>query len=55
MGKVDLRKAEMEREEDDAIMCRTCNAPAEDEWEPHCRSCGMYWQDCANGLWQEAS
>jgi hypothetical protein len=54
MGKVNIREAELEREDDDAIMCRTCNSPAEDEFEPYCMSCGMYWRDCINGLWDDA-
>lgn len=54
MGKINIRQAEIEREDDATIMCRTCNSPAEDEWEPYCMSCGMYWQDCINGLWDDA-
>lgn len=51
MPKIDLGAAILEKQEADSIKCKTCSAPAADEHEPYCRSCAIYWQDCANGLW----
>lgn len=39
-----------ELKEDNAVFCKTCSAPAENGYEPYCRSCALYWQDCDNGL-----
>jgi rubrerythrin len=46
-----LREA-LDDVEEQAWQCRTCTAPFDDEHKPYCRHCGMYWQDCANGLWE---
>ena len=53
MPKFDLREADLERQDDDGILCRTCTAPADPEYEPHCMPCGLYWADCADGLWDD--
>jgi hypothetical protein len=53
MPKVSLSEALAEKEEDDAITCKTCNAPADDEYAPYCMSCGIYWKDCGNGLYEQ--
>ncbi|KGM86752.1 hypothetical protein rosmuc_03045 [Roseovarius mucosus DSM 17069] len=53
MPKIDLRQALAEAEERQGDLCRSCNAPAEEGWEPHCASCGSYWRDADEGLYQD--
>jgi hypothetical protein len=53
MPKFDIRKAELEKQEDDAVGCRTCSAPAHEQYEPYCMSCGIYWKDCDEGLFAD--
>ena len=33
--------------------CRTCDRPIEHCDAIYCLHCRMYWEDCANGLYQE--
>lgn len=49
--KINISDALLEKEEHDSVTCKSCTAPAVEGYEPYCMSCGMYWQDCANGLW----
>jgi hypothetical protein len=53
MPKISLSDALLEKEESDSVTCKTCSAPATEEFAPHCMSCGLYWQDCDNGLWDD--
>ena len=53
MPRVSVRNALAEKEERDGDICRTCRAPAEEGFEPHCRSCSLYWRDCAEGVFDD--
>ncbi len=53
MPKVRLSDAAAEKEEADGIVCKTCSAPAVEGHEPYCTSCALYWQDVANGLFDD--
>jgi hypothetical protein len=55
MPKVNIQDALAEKEADDVLKCKTCSAPSEDGYEPYCRHCYMYWQDCNNGLYDDIS
>ena len=46
------REAALENEERKADTCSTCNAPADEDYEPFCRHCGSYWQDVRGGLFE---
>lgn len=54
MPKVDLRKALAEKDERDGDLCRSCEAPADDQWAPYCSSCGSYWREVEQGIFEEA-
>lgn len=53
MPKVSLREASIENEDRIADMCASCKAPADDHHAPYCRDCGDYWNDVANGLFDD--
>lgn len=46
MPKIDLRQADLEREDDAKIMCRSCHFPAIGEG-PYCGPCKDYWENDA--------
>lgn len=47
----ELRDAEQEVEET-RVKCVTCENVAL-EGDKHCLSCGLYWRDVANGMYDE--
>lgn len=53
MPKIKLGSALLEKEEADSVTCKTCAAPADDEHDPYCMSCAIYWKDVENGLFDD--
>lgn len=51
MGKLTVPDALAEVERD-RWQCETCTAPAEENGR-YCLSCCLYWNDVANGLWDD--
>lgn len=50
--KISISNAVDESEEAKASVCSTCDKYIEEGMEgKFCRSCKMYWDDCANGLY----
>ena len=54
MPRINLQSALAEKEERDGDLCKTCTAVPDEEWEPYCIHCGMYWKEVDEGLWDEA-
>lgn len=53
--KVDLHEARAEAIETRLWQCRSCDTMIEDRMDdaPYCRSCGAYWRDVDNGLFDD--
>lgn len=50
MGRqADILDALAEAKEAAKWKCETCEQPAQED-KPHCLSCELYWQDVANGV-----
>jgi hypothetical protein len=52
MSKLSIQSA-AQQVEDERWKCESCEAPADERYEPYCMACGMYWHDVANGLFDE--
>ena len=52
MARLTVMAAQAEADEERSWWCRDCGRPAEDGKE-HCMTCGSYWADVSNGLFED--
>jgi len=52
MARLNLAEVTAEVAERALDLC-ICGAVPHEKYEPHCLHCGMYFEDCEAGLWED--